>query len=92
MISNKFRTTLKDNGLEQVAVAQGDVFNADYHEAITQNIPTHNFTVTPNIKLSKIELWFIRMMFCALSILSIPINSNLFKTKVDLFFDIPQTS
>lgn len=36
LISNKFRTTLKDNGLEQVAVAQGDVFNADYHEAITQ--------------------------------------------------------
>lgn len=36
LISNKFRTTLKDNGLELVEVAQGDVFNADYHEAITQ--------------------------------------------------------
>ncbi|MFD0962731.1 nucleotide exchange factor GrpE [Pseudofulvibacter geojedonensis] len=36
LISNKFKTTLKDNGLEQVEVTQGDVFNADYHEAITQ--------------------------------------------------------
>lgn len=36
LISNKFRNTLKENGLEQVEVAQGDAFDADFHEAITQ--------------------------------------------------------
>lgn len=36
LISNKLKTTLKDKGLEQVKVEQGDEFNADFHEAITQ--------------------------------------------------------
>lgn len=36
LISNKLKTTLKDKGLELVEVAQGDTFDADYHEAITQ--------------------------------------------------------
>jgi len=36
LISNKLRGTLKTKGLEEVAVKQGDVFNADDHEAITQ--------------------------------------------------------
>jgi molecular chaperone GrpE len=36
LISNKLRTTLKSKGLAEVEVKQGDVFNADNHEAITQ--------------------------------------------------------
>lgn len=36
LINNKLRTTLNQKGLEQVEVNQGDVFNADIHEAITQ--------------------------------------------------------
>lgn len=36
LISNKFRNTLKDKGLELVEVNQGDAFDADIHEAITQ--------------------------------------------------------
>jgi len=36
LISNKLRVTLKSKGLEEVEVKQGDVFNADDHEAITQ--------------------------------------------------------
>lgn len=41
LISNKFRNTLKDKGLELVEVNTGDVFDADIHEAITQ-IPAPN--------------------------------------------------
>ncbi|MCK5400774.1 MAG: nucleotide exchange factor GrpE [Flavobacteriaceae bacterium] len=36
LISNKLNDTLKSKGLVQVKVEQGDVFNADDHEAITQ--------------------------------------------------------
>ncbi len=36
LISNKLKTTLSQKGLAVVEVAQGDVFNADNHEAITQ--------------------------------------------------------
>lgn len=36
LISNKFRNTLKDKGLELVEVNIGDAFDADFHEAITQ--------------------------------------------------------
>ncbi|MCK0158499.1 nucleotide exchange factor GrpE [Cellulophaga sp. F20128] len=36
LIQNKFKETLKNKGLQEIAVAQGDVFNADVHEAITQ--------------------------------------------------------
>ena len=36
LISNKLRDTLKAKGLAEVEVKQGDVFNADDHEAITQ--------------------------------------------------------
>lgn len=36
LISNKFRNTLKEKGLEMVEVNQGDDFDADIHEAITQ--------------------------------------------------------
>ncbi len=36
LISNKLRETLKAKGLEIVETKQGDVFNADIHEAITQ--------------------------------------------------------
>lgn len=36
LISNKLKDTLKNKGLEPVIVAQGDAFNADDHEAITQ--------------------------------------------------------
>ncbi len=36
LISNKLRVTLKAKGLEEINVKQGDVFNADDHEAITQ--------------------------------------------------------
>ncbi|PWK17789.1 nucleotide exchange factor GrpE [Xanthomarina spongicola] len=36
LISNKLKNTLKGKGLVEVELAQGDVFNADNHEAITQ--------------------------------------------------------
>ncbi len=36
LIKNKFFDTLKSKGLEVVEVANGDAFNADLHEAITQ--------------------------------------------------------
>lgn len=36
LISNKLKETLKQKGLTQIEVSQGDVFNADDHEAITQ--------------------------------------------------------
>ncbi|GAA3782462.1 MULTISPECIES: nucleotide exchange factor GrpE [Corallibacter] len=41
LISNKLKTTLKAKGLEEIELNQGDVFNADIHEAITQ-IPAPN--------------------------------------------------
>jgi molecular chaperone GrpE len=41
LISNKLRDTLKNKGLEPIVVKQGDAFNADDHEAITQ-IPAPN--------------------------------------------------
>lgn len=36
LISNKLKDILKSKGLTEVEVKQGDVFNADNHEAITQ--------------------------------------------------------
>ena len=36
LISNKLRETLKAKGLEEVTTQQGDTFNADDHEAVTQ--------------------------------------------------------
>ncbi|QLE02149.1 nucleotide exchange factor GrpE [Galbibacter sp. BG1] len=36
LISNKFRNTLNNKGLEQIEVNVGDVFDAELHEAITQ--------------------------------------------------------
>ncbi|WP_299395604.1 nucleotide exchange factor GrpE [uncultured Gelidibacter sp.] len=36
LIRNKFKNTLESKGLEEVAAAVGDVFDADLHEAITQ--------------------------------------------------------
>lgn len=36
LISNKFKETLKSKGLTVLETKQGDVFNADSHEAITQ--------------------------------------------------------
>ena len=36
LISNKLRETLKAKGLEEINVKQGDVFDADHHEAVTQ--------------------------------------------------------
>ncbi|MDO6492932.1 MAG: nucleotide exchange factor GrpE [Cellulophaga sp.] len=36
LIQNKFTETLKGKGLLEIEVAQGDAFNADVHEAITQ--------------------------------------------------------
>lgn len=41
LISNKLKDTLKQKGLSVVEVSQGDTFNADDHEAITQ-IPAPN--------------------------------------------------
>jgi molecular chaperone GrpE len=41
LIHDKLRSTLVSKGLEEVAVKAGDVFNADYAEAITQ-IPAPN--------------------------------------------------
>ena len=36
LISNKFRETLKNKGLEEVGVQQGDKFDAEMHDAVTQ--------------------------------------------------------
>ncbi|MFI2744399.1 nucleotide exchange factor GrpE [Zhouia sp. PK063] len=36
LISNKLRNTLKNKGLEEIEVKQGDAFDAEIHEAITQ--------------------------------------------------------
>ena len=36
LIHNKFKETLKSKGLEAMEVKQGDAFDADIHEAITQ--------------------------------------------------------
>lgn len=36
LISNKFRETLKSKGLTEIETAQGDAFDAELHEAITQ--------------------------------------------------------
>ncbi|WP_036379323.1 nucleotide exchange factor GrpE [Muricauda sp. MAR_2010_75] len=41
LISNKFKETLKAKGLEQIEVEEGDTFDAEVHEAITQ-IPAPN--------------------------------------------------
>ncbi len=44
LINGKLRETLKSKGMEEVGVKQGDTFDAEIHDAITQ-IPA------PNIKL-----------------------------------------
>jgi molecular chaperone GrpE len=36
LTSNKLKSTLEQKGLAPIKVANGDVFNADNHEAITQ--------------------------------------------------------
>lgn len=36
LINNKFRETLKNKGLEEVGVKQGDTFDAEVHDAVTQ--------------------------------------------------------
>ncbi len=36
LINNKFRETLKNKGLEEMEVAQGDAFDAEIHDAVTQ--------------------------------------------------------
>lgn len=36
LISNKLKDTLKAKGLTEIKVVQGDAFNADDHEAVTQ--------------------------------------------------------
>jgi molecular chaperone GrpE len=36
LINNKLRNTLSQKGLTEMEVKQGDVFNAEFHEAITQ--------------------------------------------------------
>jgi len=36
LISNKFRETLKNKGLEEVKAAPGDAFDAEIHDAVTQ--------------------------------------------------------
>lgn len=41
LISNKMRETLRTKGLEAAATKQGDVFDAELHEAVTQ-IPSPN--------------------------------------------------
>lgn len=41
LIHSKFKDTLKKNGLEEMEVKQGDTFDADVHEAVTQ-IPAPN--------------------------------------------------
>lgn len=41
LINTKFRETLKAKGLEEVEVGEGDVFDAEIHDAVTQ-IPAPN--------------------------------------------------
>ncbi|MEM8507717.1 MAG: nucleotide exchange factor GrpE [Bacteroidota bacterium] len=41
LINTKFRETLKVKGLEEISVKEGDVFDAEIHEAVTQ-IPAPN--------------------------------------------------
>nr|WP_299343619.1 nucleotide exchange factor GrpE [Allomuricauda sp.] len=41
LINGKFKETLRNKGLEQIEVGEGDVFDAEVHEAITQ-IPAPN--------------------------------------------------
>ena len=41
LIHNKFRETLRSKGLEEMEIGEGDPFDADIHEAITQ-IPAPN--------------------------------------------------
>ncbi|WP_350287305.1 nucleotide exchange factor GrpE [uncultured Croceitalea sp.] len=36
LINNKFRETLKNKGLEEVEASQGDAFDAEVHDAVTQ--------------------------------------------------------
>jgi len=36
LISNKFSETLKNKGLEEIKVSQGDTFDAEIHDAVTQ--------------------------------------------------------
>ncbi len=36
LINNKFRETLKNKGLEEMEVSQGDAFDAEMHDAVTQ--------------------------------------------------------
>jgi molecular chaperone GrpE len=36
LINNKFRETLKNKGLQEMEVKQGDAFDAEVHDAITQ--------------------------------------------------------
>ena len=41
LIQNKFKETLKSKGLEEMKVGEGDTFDAEIHEALTQ-IPAPN--------------------------------------------------
>lgn len=41
LINNKLKETLKGKGLEQIEVGEGDVFDAEVHDAITQ-VPAPN--------------------------------------------------
>lgn len=41
LISTKFRETLKGKGLEEIKVGEGDTFDAEIHDAVTQ-IPAPN--------------------------------------------------
>ncbi|WP_394750487.1 nucleotide exchange factor GrpE [Spongiimicrobium salis] len=41
LISNKFKETLKTKGLQEIGAKQGDAFDAEIHDAITQ-IPAPN--------------------------------------------------
>ncbi|MDC6362676.1 MULTISPECIES: nucleotide exchange factor GrpE [Flavobacteriaceae] len=41
LINNKFKETLKNKGLEQIEVGEGDTFDAEVHDAITQ-VPAPN--------------------------------------------------
>ena len=36
LIHNKFKETLKTNGLQEIKIKQGDAFDAEVHDAITQ--------------------------------------------------------
>jgi len=36
LISNKFKETLKSKGLQEITTKEGDVFDAEVHDAITQ--------------------------------------------------------